>query len=283
MLQLRRGLQEPDAVENTRRTVFQALITYLKSNPHVSQSTFDRCRDVLRNVYVLMEMSEKLKMKLKEISAKKESPLFMQDLLDSNHHDNGIFSQTLNCMPASNSRQTSRASSHQGSVLLPPAGNHQTTYPQDYQSIYNENSMNPFPGFVHQVNQSYPHLPQNGQSALHQYNQHNVAPVKFLHQNLATSGAHSPLGLLIPSPIIYRPSASSIIPYQPARTSFLYLFSFYSTTSSNSASTSKPSTSTRNSSSAQSSSTSSRTSTSQSSTSSRTSTSKSSTSKWPTS
>ena len=67
LVELRHGLQEADAVENTRRTVFQALITYLNSNPHVSQSTFDRCRDVLRNVYVLMEMSEKLKMKLKEI------------------------------------------------------------------------------------------------------------------------------------------------------------------------------------------------------------------------
>ena len=81
--------------------------------------------------------------------------------------------------------------------------------------------MNPFPGFAHQVNQSYPHLPQNGQSALQSYNQHNVAPVKFLHQNVATSGAHSPLGLLIPSPrgpVPHQSSQSN----QHARPSYTY-------------------------------------------------------------
>ena len=176
LVELRRGLQEPDRVAETRCIVSNALITHLNSSRY--ESKFGRYRYILTNVYGLMQMSEELKSEFRQLSNKYQAPYFMEDMLDSSEHKIGIFSQRLSA------RQTHKASA----VLQKRPSGDRLKNRQGFQPIRNQNS-----------NLNYPPLNQVGQSGLHHYITCSSAPMQFLNPKLPTLHANDPQHPTIPS------------------------------------------------------------------------------------
>ena len=169
LVELRRGLQEPDRVAETRCTVYNALITYLNSSQY--ESKFGRYRYILTNVYGLLHMSEQLKSEFRQLSNKYQAPYFMQDLLDSSEHKIGIFSQRLSAC------QTPKASA----VLQKRSSRDRLkNHRQGFKPNRNQNS-----------NLNYP--------PLNHYITCNSAQMQFLNPKLPTFHANDPQHPTIPS------------------------------------------------------------------------------------
>ena len=218
LVELRRGLQEPDRVAETRCIESNALITHLNSSRY--ESKFGRYRYILTNVHGLLKMSAKLKSEFRQMSKQYQAPEFMQDLLDSSEHKIGIFSQRLN------TRQTPKASAI---LQKPPSGDAEIKHNQGLQDIHNQNSMHSSTGSIYQGNQNpqtpmHPSLSPKSQAGLYSSFPKNSVPLHSPSHRQASSYTNNPYHPPIPSasgtmplqpPITNQPSHPSYIYYPP--------------------------------------------------------------------